>query len=640
MAHSRLNTIVACLTLLVFAAPGPAASSTAATRAEPIRLQVDMTEAPQRVVHTRLAIPVRPGEVTLFYPKWIPGEHGPTGPLVNVAGLTVSAAGKTLEWKRDLVEMYAIHVGVPPGVRTLDVAFDFLLSTSTEGYSFGASATPNLSVLNWNQVLVYPTGTPPEELTYLASVKLPAGWKYGTALPVARTTGGWIEFQPASLVTLIDSPLNAGRWFREVALAPGVTPRHYLDLVGDSRESIRLTKDQEEKFSQLVREGVALFGASHYRDYHFLYTLSDHVPFFGLEHHESSDNRSKERALVDKDDFLRAADLLPHEFAHSWNGKYRRPADLATPDYATPMETDLLWVYEGLTQYLGWVLASRSGLLTPDQSRDYLALTAADLDNEPGRMWRPLLDTAVSAQFLYGSGYAGSSWRRGVDFYDESLLFWLEADQIIRSESGGRRSLDDFCRRFHGAPASGPRVKPYTLDDVVATLDEVQPYDWRGFLTDRVMRVRAHAPLGGVTRGGWKVTYSDSMSEYQKSLERARKRLDFKYSVGLYVTDKGEILDVYPKSPAAKAGLAPGMTIFAVNGKQWTDDVMHETIRAASHTREPIDILAKNGDDYATYRMVYSGGERFARLTRVEGSPDRLGDTLAPLARRTSAASR
>ncbi len=625
------------LSLAVLALASPAARGSALA---PIRLRVDMTEAPERVLHAHLAIPVRPGEVTLFYPKWIPGEHGPTGPLVNVAGFTVVASGKPLEWKRDLVEMYAVHVTVPPGTKTLEVAFDFLLSTSTEGYSYGAGATPNLAVLNWNQVLVYPTGTPPEDLTYAASVKLPAGWKYGTALPVAHATGGWVEFKPASLVTLIDSPLNAGRWFREIPLAPEITPRHYLDLVGDSRESIQITREQEEKFSRLVREANQLFGAHHYRDYHFLYTLSDHVPFFGLEHHESSDNRTKERVLVDKDDFLRAADLLPHEMAHSWNGKYRRPADLATPDYATPMETDLLWVYEGLTQYLGWVLAARSGLLSPVEAREYLAQAAAELDNEPGRMWRPLLDTAVSAQFLYQSGFAGSSWRRGVDFYEESLLFWLEADQIIRAESKGQRSLDDFCRRFHGAPSTGPTVKPYTFDDVVAALNEVQPYDWRGFLTERVTQVRAHAPMGGVTRGGWKVTYSDSMSAYQKSLESARKRLDFKYSVGLYVTDKGEILDVYPKSPAAKAGLAPGMTIFAVNGKQWTDDVMHQTIRAASHTREPMDILAKNGDDYATYRMVYTGGERFARLTRLEGSPDFLGETLAPLAQKTSASAR
>ena len=619
----------------------PPISSQAATPSrsgpDPIRLQVDMSESPQQILHSKMIIPVRPGEVTLFYPKWIPGEHGPTGPLVNVAGFTVTAAGRPLEWKRDLVEMYAIHVNVPSGVRSLDVAFDFLLPNGTEGYSYGASATPNLSVLNWNQVIVYPSGTPPEEQMVLASMKLPAGWKFGTALPVARTSGGWVEFKPASLVTLIDSPVNSGRWFREIALAPEITPRHYLDLVGDSRESIRITREQEEKYSQLVREGVALFGASHYRDYHFLYTLSDHVPFFGLEHHESSDNRSRERAIIDKDDFLRAADLLPHEFAHSWNGKYRRPADLATPDYATPMETDLLWVYEGLTQYLGWLLATRSGILTPEQSRDYLAETAADLDNEPGRLWRPLLDTAISAQFLYGSGYAGSSWRRSVDFYDESLLFWLEADQIIRAESKGQRSLDDFCRHFHGPPGTGPMVKPYTFDDVVSALTDVQPYDWRGFLTERVMRIRAHAPLGGITRGGWKVTYSDSMSEYQKAIERSRKRLDFKYSVGLYLSDKGEIVDVVPKSPAAKAGLAPGMMIYAVNGKQWTDDVMHETIHAVSHTREPMDILAKNGDDYATYRMEYYGGERFARLTRDQGSPDHLADTLAPLGRMNQA---
>jgi predicted metalloprotease with PDZ domain len=635
----RLPTILFGIALVALAVPR-AASAASTPRPEPIRLSVDLTGAPDRVLHARLTFPVRPGEVTLFYPKWIPGEHGPTGPIANLAGLVVSAHGTPLEWKRDLVEMYAIHVVVPPGARTLDVAFDFLLSSDLGGFTQGASATTNLAVLNWNQVLFYPIGTPLGDLTYVASIKLPAGWRYGTALPVARESGGWVEFKPAPLVTLVDSPVNAGRWFREVPLAPEITPRHYLDLVGDSREAIDLSPDKEEEFSRLVREARQLFGAHHYRDYHFLYTLSDHVPFFGLEHHESSDNRAKERSLIDKDAWLRTADLLPHEFAHSWNGKYRRPADLATPDYQTPMKTDLLWVYEGLTQYLGWILASRSGILTPEQARDYLAETAAALDNEPGRTWRPLLDTAVSAQFLYGAGYEGSSWRRGVDFYDESLLFWLEADTIIRSESKGQRSLDDFCRRFHGSPSSGPEVKPYTLEDIVATMNEVQPHDWKSFFTERVTRVRARAPLDGITRGGWKVTYSDSATAYQKSLESAGKRLDFRYSVGLYLTDEGQVLDVWPRSPAAKAGLAPGMKLFAVNGKQWTDDVMHDAIRTARRSHAPMEVLAKNGDFYATYRIEYTGGERFARLTRVEGVPDLLDENLTPLAPPARSASR
>jgi predicted metalloprotease with PDZ domain len=419
---------------------------------------------------------------------------------VNVAGLTVSANGKAIPWRRDDTEMYAIHVQAPGGTKRLDVSLDFLLSGEEEGFTSGASSSANLAVLNWNQVLLYPTGVPMEDVTCAAAIKLPAGWKYGTALPVARESGGWVEFKPAPLVTLIDSPVNAGRYFRAILLAPEVSPRHVLDLAADSREAIDMPREEEEHYGQLVREGLALFGAHHYREYHFLYTLSDHVPFFGLEHHESSDNRAKERSLIDEDQRLRTADLLPHEFAHSWNGKYRRPADLATPNYQVPMKTDLLWVYEGLTQYLGWVLAARSGLLTTEQARDYLAVTAADLENEPGRTWRPLLDTAVSAQILYGSETAWSGWRRGVDFYDESLLFWLEADAIIRGETKGAKSLDDFCRRFHGGPSGTPTVKPYTFDEVVATMNDVAPYPWRKFFSERVEQVRPQriAWLGAV----------------------------------------------------------------------------------------------------------------------------------------------
>jgi len=619
----------AALTLL---AARPLSAERPPSAADPIRLRVDLTDATRRLIHASLEIPVHPGEVTLFYPKWIPGEHGPTGPIQNVAGLRVSANGRTLPWRRDLVEMYAIRVLVPEGARMLDVSLDFLLSGDVAGFTFGASSTSNLAVLNWNQVLFYPTGFPVETLVYEAAVKLPPGWSYGTALPVARESGGWIEFKPAPLVTLIDSPVNAGRYFRTIALAPEISPRHLLHIAADSREATDMPREEEQHYHRLVREALALFGAHHYREYHFLYTLSDHVPFFGLEHHESSDNRGKERSLIDEDQEVRMADLLPHEFAHSWNGKYRRPADLATPNYEVPMQTDLLWVYEGLTQYLGWILASRSGLLNPEQARDYLAETAAALDNEPGRTWRPLLDTAVSAQFLYGAERSWDAWRRGVDFYDESLLFWLEADAIIRAESKGQRSLDDFCRRFHGGESGPPAVKPYTFEDVVATMNEVQPYDWRKFFTERVVDVQPRAPLGGITRGGWKLTYSDSASAYQKTLEKARKRFDFKYSLGLYLNDEGEVLDALPKSSAVLAGMSPGMKLIAVNGKQWTDDVLREAIRAAARSRAPIEILAQNGEFYATYKIDYKGGERYPKLVRVEGAPDLLSRDLAPLA--------
>jgi len=598
--------------------------------AAPIQLRVDMSEATRRIVHAKLAIPLTTDPVTLLYPKWIPGEHGPTGPIANLAGLRVLANGKEVPWKRDEVEMYAIHVLAPQGTKKLDVALDFLISGDEEGYTFAASSTSRLAVLNWNQVLLYPAGIPLEDLVYEASLTLPPGWKYGTALPVAHESAGKIEFRPAPLATLIDSPVNAGEFFRTITLAPEIHPRHVIHLVGDSREAIDMTREEEEHCSNLVREALALFGAHHYREYHFLFTLSDHVPFFGLEHHESSDNRVKERSLIDDDLRVRSADLLSHEFAHSWNGKYRRPADLTTPSYEIPMRTDLLWVYEGLTQYLGWMLAARSGLLTPEQARDYLAEIAADLDNEPGRTWRPLLDTAVSAQFLYGAERPWSAWRRGVDFYDESLLLWLEADGIIRAGTHGERSLDDFCRLFHGGKSGPPEVKTYRFEDVVAAMNAVYPYDWADFFTERVNRVQPRAPLAGITHGGWKLSYVDSASAYHKSLEHARKRVDLRYSIGLYLTDEGEVLDVLHGTPAARGGLSPGMKVIAVNGKQFTPDVIREAIRAAARSRNPIEVLTKNGEFYGTYRVSYAGGERYPKLVRVAGASDLLDRDLAP----------
>ena len=601
-----------------------------------IPLHVDLSEATRRIVHATLSIPVSGREVMLLYPKWIPGEHGPTGPVANLAGLRIFANGKAVPWERDLTEMYAIHVQAPEGAKKLDVALDFLFSGDEEGYTFGASSTARLAVLNWNQVLLYPAGIPTENLIYEATLQLPAGWKYGTALPVAHESGSRIEFRPVPLMTLVDSPVNTGEFFRTVSLAPEVSPRHVIHIVGDSREAIDMSAELQEHYSNLVREALALYGAHHYREYHFLLTLSDHVPSFGLEHHESSDNRVKERGLIDDDQRLRMSMLLPHEFSHSWNGKYRRPADLTTPSYEVPMKTDLLWVYEGLTEYLGWVLASRSGLMNPEQSRDELAEVAAFLDNEPGRSWRPLVDTAISAQFLYGSETPWSGWRRGVDFYDESLLLWLEADGVIRSGTQGQRSLDDFCRRFHGGESRGPEVKPYTFDDVVAALNEVYPYDWRGFLDERVNRVRPHAPLGGITHGGWKLVYVDSIPAYHKSLEHARTRVDLRYSLGIYLDDadrnEGAILDLWPGSAAAKAGLSPGMKVIAVNGKDYSPDVIREAIRAAAKSRKPIQILAKNGEYYATYSVAYTGGERYPKLVRAAGQ-DYVDEDLMPLTR-------
>ncbi|MGC1226993.1 MAG: M61 family peptidase, partial [Candidatus Sulfotelmatobacter sp.] len=434
--------------LFVFILPGWSAAAPTVT------LFVDASSAPRKIFHATLKIPATAGELTLYYPKWIPGEHAPDGPVVDLAGLKFTSGGQTLKWRRDLLDGFTIHVEIPPGVSEVNADLDFLSPATFEpGFSAGSSATDKMAVISWNQVLLYPKGWKADEITYIASLKLPADWKYGTALPIASSTVDngetEISFKPAPLNTLVDSPVITGEYLKVVKLADN--PPTEMDIAADSAAALDAPQEVWDHYKSLVEQANKLFGAHHYRDYHFLYSLSDHVAHFGLEHHESDDSRVGERGLVDETERKLDADLLPHEYVHSWNGKYRRPADLATPDYQQPMQDDLLWVYEGLTNYLGTVLTARSGLLTQQEAREDLALTAAGMDHIPGRIWRNLQDTADDAPELYFAPEAWHSWRRGVDFYDEGTLDWLWADVIIRQQSKGQKTLDDFCKLFHGA---------------------------------------------------------------------------------------------------------------------------------------------------------------------------------------------
>jgi predicted metalloprotease with PDZ domain len=518
-------------------------------------------------------------------------------------------------------------------VTSLDVAFDFISPPESGGFSSGSSATSELAVLNWNQVLLYPQGSQPDDLQYQATLRVPSGWRYGTALPIARESGNQIEFQPSSLTTLIDSPLSAGAHYRTIDLGADNGIAHYLNLAADSDRALEVSPEIVGEYRNLVKEAGALFGTRHYRDYHFLYTLSDHVAHFGLEHHESSDDRYDERTLIDPDSQMVSADLLSHEFVHSWNGKFRRPSGLLSGDhdggYATPMKGDLLWVYEGLTEYLGEVLASRSALWTPEDYRERLAETAAALDNEFGRRWRPLEDTAIAAQILYDAGSDYADYRRGVDFYPEGVLIWLDADTTIRRLSKGKKSLDDFCRAFAGGPGGVPALKPYDLADVVAALNAVEPYDWAGFLKERLQSTSAHAPLGGIDRSGWKLVYDGDRSDFWKANEDAEKLTDLTYSVGLKVKDDGTIADIAFAGPAGKAGISPSTKLIAVNSRQFSATELRDAIDRAVTDIAPIELLIKDGEYYKTYRVDYHGGQRYPHLVRDGNTPDLLTEIIA-----------
>jgi predicted metalloprotease with PDZ domain len=634
--HFRLRPI---LGLMSAAALCFGLSIHAQTASNPIKITADLTDAPRKIIHAQMTIPVSPGPLTLLYAKWIPGEHMPDGPIDNLAGLFITANGQQLTWTRDDVNMYAIRLTVPEGVTQLDVKDDFLATAAASGFSAGASTSANLAMLSWNEVVFYPAGHANDADIYVQpSVILPQGWQYGTALTKTNEvadnihSGRFVNFDAVSLEQLIDSPLLSGKYFLEVPLAPEVTPKHFLDIATDGPEDLKLSPDTITGYSNLVRETGALYQSRHYESYHFLVTASDQVAHFGLEHHQSSDDRVPEKTFVDDNLLLLSADLLPHEFTHSWNGKYRRPAGLATGNYEDPMNGNLLWVYEGLTDYLGNVLAARSKIETAAQYRDYLAATAAMLDYRPGRTWRDLQDTATAAQLLYETVDAWDNWRRSTDYYQEGDLVWLDVDTTIRKLTKDKKSLNDFLAAFEGLGGNTPpKVVPYTFDDVVNGLNAVVPYDWAGFLKDRLTSKSPHAPLGGIEAGGYKLVFTDQPNDITQARITATGITPEWWSIGINVTSDGRIDDVLMGSPADKAKLGPGMQIVAVNGRQFSSALLSDAIRDAKGNSDPITLIVVNTGTYKVLALDYHDGLKYPHLERVDGTPDRLDDILKPM---------
>jgi predicted metalloprotease with PDZ domain len=614
--------------LLFSTLAGAESKPTAAKPAPTVTIALDATEAPRKILHARLTIPAKPGSLTLYYPKWIPGEHEPSGPIANLTGLHFRANGQELAWRRDLLDAWTFHVDVPAGVNSVDAALDYLYPAVLEsGFSSGSSATEKMAVVSWNQVLLYPAGWTSDELKFEASMRIPAGWKFASPLPVASQEGAEVRFAPTSLTTLVDSPVLAGQYMR---MEPtGENPRHELDLAADSAAALDGPPDFFAHQRELATQAQKLFGAYHYPNYHFLYSLSDHVAHFGLEHHASDDSRVDERGIVDPLKRKLFAGLLPHEFVHSWNGKFRRPADLATSDYQKPMQTDLLWVYEGLTSYLGDLLSARSAIRTPEEARDNLAAIAADLQYRPGRSWRNLQDTADAVPAMEDFTPTWQSWRRGLDYYDEDVLNWLWVDVLLRQQTSGAKSMDDFCNAFHGGPSGAAEVKTYTFDDVVNTLAGIAPYDWRKFWTERLTNHGPGAPLTGLENSGWKLVFTDIPSDLTRATEEDREWIDSRFSLGLHLRADGGIVDTIEGLPAAKAGIGPGMKVLAVNGRKFSKNVYRDALKSAKSSSEPIDLLVENTDYFRTFKIDYHDGEKFPHLERDASKPDLLSAIYA-----------
>ena len=597
----------------------------------PIKISVDATHAPQRILHAKLEIPVRPGPLTLYYPKWMPADHSPDGPIPNLAGLKFTAGGKVIAWHQDLVDMYSFNLDIPEGTNEIEASLDFLISAPGPTIDFAASGSAKLVILMWNQVVLYPKGWPAAELTFDPALTLPEGWKFNTSLPIASQSGNTITFSPVPLDLLIDSPVQSGEFVRDYPLNPGETPSAELDVASDDAWALDVPPSLLDGYKRLVAEAGALYRSHHYRDYHFLLTLSDNVLPLGQEHHESSDDRVAEHTLVDSNSRLLEAGLFPHEYSHSWNGQYRRPVGLATPDFQQPMKGNLLWVYEGLTEYLGTMLVARSGLLTPEQTREKIALTAATMESRAGRQWRSLQNTANAAQVLYFSPRQWSSYRRGVDFYPESVLIWLDVDAKIRNLTNDRRSMDDFCHAFYAPPDGQPVIKTYTFDDLVSTLNQIAPYDWRAFFETRLDSTSAAAPLGGITGGGWKLVYTSKPNDLLAAEEAESGGGDFTLSLGLRVSADGTVIDSIPGMPAFESGISPYLRIIGLNGRKFSVDELKRAIRDSHATAAPITIVAMNTGTLETHEIQYHGGDHFPHLERVAGTPDYLDEILKPL---------
>ncbi|MGC1388189.1 MAG: hypothetical protein WA807_09305 [Steroidobacteraceae bacterium] len=593
-----------------------------------IRLAVDASDVDRRIVRVHETLTGVGADTVLLYPEWLPGSHAPEGPIDRFAGLRISANGAPVIWKRDPLDVYAFHVYPAAGIKSIDIEFEYLSPTSTRVADMEISR--DVLFLEWNSLLLYPAGYFARQIPVQASITLPHDWKFGSALEVQSASGDQTTFKRLSLETLIDSPVYAGRYASRLDLDPGSAASVHLDLFADRPELLTVKPEQLQAYRNLVQQAYRLFGSHHYAHYDFLYSLSDQVHQQGLEHHQSSEDGTEPDSFTEWDKNAYDRDLLPHEFTHSWNGKFRRPADLWTPNYNVPMQNSLLWVYEGQTQYWGEVLAARSGLWTKQQALDALAQTAAYYQQQAGRRWRPLQDTTNDEIINPRRPMSWRDWQRFEDYYDEGRLIWLEADTLIRDRSQGKRSLDDFARSFFGIDDGSFVTVTYTFEDVVKALNAVEPYDWAGFLRERLDGAARPPPLEGLRRGGYKLVYKDTPSELEKASDLERKRVGLRYSIGVSLDEKdGTVLQVAWDSPAFKAKLTESTQILAVNGAAFSPDVLKDAIRSAKDTTLPIELIVKTGDRYRVVALDYHDGLRYPHLERDESVPALLDDIWA-----------
>jgi len=591
-----------------------------------IRLDIDASDTQRGAYRVTETIPLTSGtrNLTLLFPQWLPGNHGPRGPLAELVDVRFLADGKPVTWQRDPVEVFAFHVDLPAGARGLTAKF---IHTSPLQTAEGrVTMTAEMLNLQWEKMSLYPAGHYVRRIRIKPTVTFPKGWTAAAALDGAQSSGDKVSWAETDYETLVDSPIFAGINFRKWSLGHSVT----LNVVADEPELLAVSNENVAKFSSLVEEALAVFGKPAFDRYEFLLALTDRMGGIGLEHLRSSENQMEPKNFIDWEGMDWDRNVLPHEFSHSWNGKYRRPARLWTPDYRQPMQDNLLWVYEGQTQFWGLVLAARSGVQTKDTVLGMLAGQAGLYSDQPGRGWRSVEDTTLDPVFGARKPKPYGSLARGEDYYNEGALIWLEADQVIRSGTGGRKGLDDFARSFFSYDGGGLRAKTYEFDDVVAALNAVYPYDWAAFLHRRIAGTGQPAPVAGIERGGYRLVWRDAPNPFDKARMDDAKNLSLYHSLGVTIDREGMVTGTRWDSPAFNAGVVTGAKIVAVNGRAYDAEKIQQAITAAKGTTKPIELLIKRGDRFIAAQVNYNGGLRWPWLARAGKGTAPLDQLLAP----------
>jgi predicted metalloprotease with PDZ domain len=621
-----MNLIVALIAVIIpFTAATPYA-----TQSQPLTLSVDASLAARGIAYVHETVPARAGEMTLVYPKWIPGEHGPTGPLNNLTSIRVKAGGSALDWRRDTVNLYAFHVDVPSGTSTLDVTFTVLMNAPGDTMS-----THDVTVINWNRYILYQDGIDSHDYYVKPSIVLPSGWDFGTALRDPQRSGNTVSFAVTALDQFVDSPLDMGAYVKKWTLWKGDGSYVELDAFAGRPQDLDVPEKVVDAYKRIPAEAFALYGSRHFADYHALLTLSDEIGFQGIEHHQSSDDRSPDDFLTNPQEALEGGDLVTHEFSHSWNGKYRRPADLTTPNFQVPQQTDLLWVYEGMNQYLGDLLSFRSGIRDYKEYPEYLASIYADMDTETGRDTTPIIDLTAGAPYFYEARGDYHAIRRNAgDFYTEGELMWLDVDTIIRERSHGARSLDTFLHAYTRPSTTGPIVKTYTRAQIETLLNETEPYDWHAFFDKYVYSIAVHPPTDELARSGWKLVYNDKPNAFVHAGESLRHSVNAWYSIGASINSRtGRVTDVRENSPAWQAGLAVGETLAAVDNQAFDPEVFEYALKRAEHSGTPITMVVAQDGWYTTLTIDYHDGPLYPHLERIPNTPDMLDAIMKPVAK-------